>query len=196
VYFQSVIVQGSFVQIVPNETTFQTPLRAALPGGRPGTRPDGFSDVLVGGENYDNSAVVEIKAKRGGITVSYSQYQMVGMMDIAARETQIGQRLDIGYLHLISTSDTYVSPGVATRATQENVAICHSVVWEVTSNQTTLFVVAPAYLVNPEFNVINYPSFVVVCNAYTQGFTFPPSGVDYFVVDTVDEEDNVLGDIQ
>jgi hypothetical protein len=122
-----------------NFTLFPSPARAAATGGLPASViPDSvqpvtalkwwfiFPQVTV----YPNSGFIEVKAVAGVINLSYSNHQIRGLIDVAARSPAgqaQGPPAVLGRLIFITTGDTIIGPDVLAEATRRGVAVWQSI---------------------------------------------------------------------
>lgn len=86
-----------------------------------------------------NSVFVEVKAVKGGLTLSHSAYQITGLIDVAANSPaarMIGGERPIPALVFVTTGDTIISPMVIEEARRRRVAIWHTVAFELVGSTT------------------------------------------------------------
>jgi len=145
--FQDFAIQ-SFGQ-VENFMLFPSPDRAAATGGLPASvMPDVVRPVMKYEYKWGfipwitplpNSSFWEVKAVRGTLSLSSSNYQMLGMVDAAARSpagVATGPHRPLPVLSFITTADTVISPGVLAEATKRGVIVYQSIAYVIPGGPT------------------------------------------------------------
>ncbi|WP_181019438.1 SpvB/TcaC N-terminal domain-containing protein [Nonomuraea typhae] len=150
--------------LLENFRSFASPARAAAtgPGGPRSVIPDAVRHVtqvtlrwwiipqLV---PFANSSFTEVKAVSGTLTLSSSNHQIRGLIDVAARSpagmaTGPGRPLPV--VTFITTADTIIGPDVVTEATRRGVALWQITAFEVPSSGGAAQIgFNPAILLNP-----------------------------------------------
>jgi RHS repeat-associated protein len=134
--------------LVENFTPFPSPARAAATGGLPAAViPDAVTAVKKVElrwyfwptvTEYPNSSFYEVKAVAGVINLSYSNHQIRGLIDVAARSPAgmgVGPKRPLPIITFVTTADTVIGPDVLAEATRRGVAIWQSIAVAVPNGQ-------------------------------------------------------------
>ncbi len=167
-WFSELVVQNNPLPVgpmAPNKRKFRSPAREAMTGGKfKNVVPDGVRNIKYPiktfwgfgkwGRYYD-SHFFEGKAYNGTLHLSSGKYQILGLIDAAAR-SQAGHSSGIFKLPpiitFITTSDTKIGADVITEASRRGVAIYQVVVYEkyVDGKPTGKFYHGAPKLLNPQ----------------------------------------------
>jgi RHS repeat-associated protein len=153
--------------LTENFTPFPSPARAAATGGSPAAViPDAVRDITkieidykwgfipqYSSTTFPNSSFFEVKAVAGVLSLSYSNSQIRGLIDVAARSPASG---DTGpdrvlpTITFITTGNTVIGPDVLAEATRRGVAIWQVIAYETPGSGGSQVGFTPALPLNPQ----------------------------------------------
>ncbi len=190
VSFQNTVIQG--LSLMPNSNSFITSRRSDFLGRDRRTQPDGFGPVMSNNIVYNTSNVIEIKARAGLLTLSYENYQFVGMIEIA-QIRELAYATGYGVLTVISTFDTAIGQQIILEASSNNVWLCQVFTFylESPSNNQVVFAFAQPILLNPQL-LIGGANFT--CSLDTPRLINVQPILNFSVYDGIDVSDNSVGD--
>jgi RHS repeat-associated protein len=175
-----------------NTDRFVSNARSNARGQAAGTSyvvPDAVGDVeyrtlegrVLG--NFADSAFIEVKAVNaplpwygfgwlGGLDMSYSKYQMTGLVDVTRNSLAAKSSVGPAWLIFLTTTDTGINKDVLSAATLGNVAVWQSRAFAVQNPKTGTWsiglstpellnpLVFAKYEANPEYKVLMNPPFI------------------------------------